>query len=201
MLGVKPGWGRTEMKIFTTVGMYSVAKDMFKPTQAQAAQARPSNSNSTKGASRLAKPIGQGWLTWSAVNAVTWVLAFIIAEIIPFFSDMLSLLSIWQCCRLVHISTLLIAHPKMAGSVHLLGYGISANPVSGLREMEQKTEVGRDSPQLLPHSFRYICIDSVHYRLVQGAAVGSILTCFVAKISGIKNCPATSISLSDSAMR
>ncbi|KAJ7843257.1 transmembrane amino acid transporter protein-domain-containing protein [Mycena leptocephala] len=35
----------------------------------------------------------QGWLAWSGVNAVTWVLAFVLAEIIPFFSDMLSLIS------------------------------------------------------------------------------------------------------------
>jgi hypothetical protein len=34
-----------------------------------------------------------GWFTWSGIIAVTWVLAFIIAEIIPFFSDMLSLMS------------------------------------------------------------------------------------------------------------
>jgi hypothetical protein len=34
----------------------------------------------------------QGWLAWSGVNAVTWVLAFVLAEIIPFFSDMLSLI-------------------------------------------------------------------------------------------------------------
>jgi len=34
-----------------------------------------------------------GWGTWMAIIAVTWFFAFIIAEIIPFFSDMLSLMS------------------------------------------------------------------------------------------------------------
>jgi len=34
-----------------------------------------------------------GWATWVAIIAATWVFAFIIAEIIPFFSDMLSLMS------------------------------------------------------------------------------------------------------------
>jgi len=34
-----------------------------------------------------------GWATWSAIIAVTWVAAFVIAEVIPFFSDMLSLMS------------------------------------------------------------------------------------------------------------
>jgi hypothetical protein len=34
-----------------------------------------------------------GWVTWAGILAVTWVLAFIIAEIIPFFSDLLSLMS------------------------------------------------------------------------------------------------------------
>ncbi|KAJ6500588.1 transmembrane amino acid transporter protein-domain-containing protein [Mycena sanguinolenta] len=34
-----------------------------------------------------------GWSSWAAIIAVTWIMAFIIAEIIPFFSDMLSLMS------------------------------------------------------------------------------------------------------------
>ncbi|KAI0090752.1 transmembrane amino acid transporter protein-domain-containing protein [Irpex rosettiformis] len=34
-----------------------------------------------------------GWATWTGIVAVTWILAFIIAEVIPFFSDMLSLMS------------------------------------------------------------------------------------------------------------
>ena len=34
-----------------------------------------------------------GWLSWGAILAVLWVFAFIIAEVIPFFSDLLSLMS------------------------------------------------------------------------------------------------------------
>ncbi|KAF1989371.1 hypothetical protein K402DRAFT_402022 [Aulographum hederae CBS 113979] len=34
-----------------------------------------------------------GWAAWMGILAVTWVLAFIIAEVIPFFSDLLSLMS------------------------------------------------------------------------------------------------------------
>ena len=34
-----------------------------------------------------------GWSAWAGILAVTWVLAFIIAEVIPFFSDLLSLMS------------------------------------------------------------------------------------------------------------
>ena len=34
-----------------------------------------------------------GWASWAAILAVTWVFAFIIAEIIPFFADLLSLMS------------------------------------------------------------------------------------------------------------
>jgi hypothetical protein len=34
-----------------------------------------------------------GWGSWAAILACTWVLAFIIAEVIPFFSDLLSLMS------------------------------------------------------------------------------------------------------------
>jgi len=35
----------------------------------------------------------QGWLGWAGILAVTWIFAFIIAEVIPFFSDLLSLMS------------------------------------------------------------------------------------------------------------
>ncbi|KAK7035767.1 kinase domain-containing protein [Favolaschia claudopus] len=34
-----------------------------------------------------------GWGTWVGIIAATWILAFIIAEVIPFFSDLLSLMS------------------------------------------------------------------------------------------------------------
>ncbi|KAE9975941.1 hypothetical protein BLS_002326 [Venturia inaequalis] len=34
-----------------------------------------------------------GWSVWAAILAVTWVFAFIIAEVIPFFSDLLSIMS------------------------------------------------------------------------------------------------------------
>ncbi|KAI0692111.1 transmembrane amino acid transporter protein-domain-containing protein [Cytidiella melzeri] len=34
-----------------------------------------------------------GWTTWIGIVAATWIAAFVIAEIIPFFSDMLSLMS------------------------------------------------------------------------------------------------------------
>ena len=34
-----------------------------------------------------------GWLGWAAILACTWVFAFIIAGVIPFFSDLLSLMS------------------------------------------------------------------------------------------------------------
>jgi hypothetical protein len=34
-----------------------------------------------------------GWTVWASLLAATWVLAFIIAEVIPFFSDLLSLMS------------------------------------------------------------------------------------------------------------
>lgn len=35
----------------------------------------------------------KGWATWAGILAITWVFAFIIAEVIPFFSDLLSLMS------------------------------------------------------------------------------------------------------------
>ncbi|KAK6380678.1 uncharacterized protein PV06_09840 [Exophiala oligosperma] len=34
-----------------------------------------------------------GWASWAGILALTWILAFIIAEVIPFFADLLSLMS------------------------------------------------------------------------------------------------------------
>ena len=34
-----------------------------------------------------------GWASWAGILAATWILAFIIAEVIPFFPDLLSLMS------------------------------------------------------------------------------------------------------------
>ncbi|KAL8729921.1 MAG: hypothetical protein Q9181_004836 [Wetmoreana brouardii] len=34
-----------------------------------------------------------GWASWAGILAITWIVAFIIAEVIPFFSDLLSLMS------------------------------------------------------------------------------------------------------------
>ena len=34
-----------------------------------------------------------GWVSWGAILAGTWIIAFIIAEVIPFFSDLLALMS------------------------------------------------------------------------------------------------------------
>lgn len=34
-----------------------------------------------------------GWFSWCGILAMTWILAFIIAEVIPFFSDLLSIMS------------------------------------------------------------------------------------------------------------
>ena len=34
-----------------------------------------------------------GWSTWIGICVAIWALAFVIAEVIPFFSDMLSLMS------------------------------------------------------------------------------------------------------------
>lgn len=34
-----------------------------------------------------------GWLTWAGLNLGLWIIAFVVAEVIPFFSDLLSLMS------------------------------------------------------------------------------------------------------------
>ena len=39
-----------------------------------------------------------GWSVWVGLNVVLWVLAFVVAEVIPFFSDLLGLMSSLFCC-------------------------------------------------------------------------------------------------------
>ena len=34
-----------------------------------------------------------GWAAWAGILALTWIFAFIIAEVIPFFADLLALMS------------------------------------------------------------------------------------------------------------
>jgi amino acid permease len=46
-----------------------------------------------KGTRHMGSHTVVGWATWAAILAATWVLAFIIAEVIPFFADLLSLMS------------------------------------------------------------------------------------------------------------
>jgi len=46
-----------------------------------------------KGSRHLSSNTVVGWSAWAGILAVTWILAFIIAEVIPFFSDLLALMS------------------------------------------------------------------------------------------------------------
>lgn len=46
-----------------------------------------------KGTKHLTSHTAVGWAAWFGILACTWVAAFIIAEVIPFFSDLLSLMS------------------------------------------------------------------------------------------------------------
>lgn len=49
--------------------------------------------NMFKGTKHMGSHTVVGWVSWGAILAVTWVFAFIIAEVIPFFPDLLSLMS------------------------------------------------------------------------------------------------------------
>ncbi|KAF2761820.1 hypothetical protein EJ05DRAFT_472776 [Pseudovirgaria hyperparasitica] len=46
-----------------------------------------------KGTKHLSHHTPLGWAVWAGILALTWVAAFIIAEVIPFFSDLLSIMS------------------------------------------------------------------------------------------------------------
>jgi sulfite exporter TauE/SafE len=49
--------------------------------------------NVFKGSKHMSSHTVKGWASWAGILAITWVFAFIIAEVIPFFSDLLSLMS------------------------------------------------------------------------------------------------------------
>jgi len=49
--------------------------------------------NIFSGTRHMANHTVVGWATWAGILAITWIFAFIIAEVIPFFSDLLSLMS------------------------------------------------------------------------------------------------------------
>jgi hypothetical protein len=49
--------------------------------------------NVFKGSKHMTEHTVVGWAAWAGILAVTWVFAFIIAEVIPFFSDLLSIMS------------------------------------------------------------------------------------------------------------
>jgi len=49
--------------------------------------------NAFKGTKHMGSHTWLGWTSWAGILGATWVLAFIIAEVIPFFSDLLSLMS------------------------------------------------------------------------------------------------------------
>jgi len=49
--------------------------------------------NIFKGTRHVGNHTVLGWAAWAGILGVTWVAAFIIAEVIPFFSDLLSLMS------------------------------------------------------------------------------------------------------------
>ena len=49
--------------------------------------------NAFRGTRHMGNHTVVGWLAWAGILGATWILAFIIAEVIPFFADLLSLMS------------------------------------------------------------------------------------------------------------
>lgn len=46
-----------------------------------------------EGSRHRVKHTVKGWTTWGAIVVVGWIISFIIGEAVPFFSDLLSLIS------------------------------------------------------------------------------------------------------------
>jgi hypothetical protein len=122
-----------------------------------------------------------GWSVWAAIVGTTWVFAFLIAEVIPFFSDMLSLMSslfgtsaplmVYGSYRyffprwMVRVRSPYIAEDVTHGltslidvlvalpQIHLLGHGIP-DFIPWPQEMGRATTLARDHIQLLSHLIR-----------------------------------------------
>lgn len=82
-----------------------------------------------------------GWGVWVGLNAILWVIAFVIAEVIPFFSDLLSLMSSLFDCFFGFIFWAL-AYFKLRKLYYFKQEGISLNLFSLFKRsnMWQKAE-------------------------------------------------------------
>jgi hypothetical protein len=105
------------------------------------------------------------WGSWAGIAAASWALAFIIAEVIPFFSDMLSLMSSlfdgWFGCVL-RGACVGVSHAN-AAQVYLLGHGV-LDPLPGRDKVGRSAPKCGDGVQLRDHPIRVLYSCRGHLR-------------------------------------
>jgi Transmembrane amino acid transporter protein len=91
---VSPAFGSLGNEVFKKVSFsFMIPTLIFLGVLYASVTARFVFFNVFKGTKHLGNHTIVGWAAWAGILAATWVLAFIIAEVIPFFSDLLSLMS------------------------------------------------------------------------------------------------------------
>jgi hypothetical protein len=91
---VAPAFGSLGNELFKKVSFsFMIPTLIFLGVLYASVTARFVFFNIFKGTTHMANHTVKGWASWAGILALTWVAAFIIAEVIPFFSDLLSLMS------------------------------------------------------------------------------------------------------------
>jgi hypothetical protein len=90
---VSPGFGSLEPLYDKIAFSFMIPTIIFLGVLYASVSARFLFFRIFKGSRHMVEHTVVGWGTWAAILAGTWILAFIVAEVIPFFSDLLSLMS------------------------------------------------------------------------------------------------------------
>lgn len=88
-----PAFGSLSTKYMKIAFSFAIPTIVFLGVLYSAVSARLIFYNIFKGTKHISSNTVTGWAAWIGIVAITWIAAFIIAEVIPFFSDLLSLMS------------------------------------------------------------------------------------------------------------
>jgi hypothetical protein len=91
---VAPAFGAIENELYKKVSFsFMIPTLIFLGVLYSSVSARFIFFNLFKGTKHMTSHTAYGWGCWAGILGVTWMAAFVIAEVIPFFSDLLSLMS------------------------------------------------------------------------------------------------------------
>lgn len=88
-----PGFGSLSTKYMKIAFSFAIPTIVFLGVLYSAVSSKFIFFSIFKGTRHVSSNTVTGWVAWISIVATTWITAFIIAEVIPFFSDLLSLMS------------------------------------------------------------------------------------------------------------